>query len=126
MGLMIATHLRELDSEDPACVLFARKVNKLGFELDKVLKKHYEQYGPVKRVLMSNAHEPTDNTGCMRCRPSGLAFVVMQSPQDAARALSRGESQDINGIIISIRPFRSRGEFAAEETKGSGSEDVIA
>merc|ERR1712228_933788 len=83
--LILATSLRALADKRPDCVIYCRKVQKLGLESDKKLFSHFEQYGPVDQVLLSNAHnrQPDDHTR-IRIRASGIALVVMKKPEDAA------------------------------------------
>lgn len=114
--LKLACQLEELESEDAACVLSVRKIQKLGFESAQLLAEHYSKYGAVKRVLVSNSHEKTPPTPELRTRmrPSGLGFVVMRSREDAAAALAEGDIQNIAGIAIEVREFMHRRDFYSE------------
>eukprot|EP00401_Gymnodinium_catenatum_P066119 CAMPEP_0117528060 /NCGR_PEP_ID=MMETSP0784-20121206/37119_1 /TAXON_ID=39447 /ORGANISM="" /LENGTH=350 /DNA_ID=CAMNT_0005324333 /DNA_START=50 /DNA_END=1102 /DNA_ORIENTATION=- len=117
--LKIATNLNELEGEDSSCILFARGIAKLGFDSCAILKAHYEKYGPVVKVLASNAHEKSEG---MRVRPSGLAFVLMGLPQDAKQILNEGPLQVVNGMEIHIRAFGPRIESRKENEAGQDHE----
>jgi hypothetical protein len=107
--LQIATHLNDLEKEDPTCVIFVRQINKLGFNSPELLKEHYERYGPVAKVLVSNSHEKTSGAPFpTRLRPSGMGFVLMERPEDAAVALAVGEAHIVAGVQISARAFKPR------------------
>jgi hypothetical protein len=108
--LQIATQLSELQSEDPGKIICVRKINRLGFDSADILKKHFEQYGPVDRVLLSNAHrkEPGVYSFPVRLRPSGIGFVVFETSQIVAQVLAVGESHIINGVEVQMRSFERR------------------
>jgi hypothetical protein len=105
--LQIATQLTELQSEDPDKVICARKINRLGFESADILSKHFEQYGPVDKVLLSNAHrrEPGVYNFPVRLRPSGIGFVVFKNSKVVAQVLAVGESHVVNGVEVHMRAF---------------------
>mmetsp|Transcript_1735 Transcript_1735/g.4442 ORF Transcript_1735/g.4442 Transcript_1735/m.4442 type:complete len:238 (-) Transcript_1735:48-761(-) len=107
--LQIATSLRELQDEDPNCVLVVRRIGKLGFSSLDYVKEHFLRFGPVLKVLGSNQHErdPTDKAS-VRLRPSGIAFVLMQNASDAAKAFAQGEDQLIHNHWAQVRRFEQR------------------
>merc|ERR1719352_656521 len=106
--LLIATHLNELQQEDPGKILIVRKINRLGFDSAEKLKAHFEQYGHVEKVRLSNAHAKQPGNFRSRVRPSGIAFLLFQDPQDATRALDAGESQFVAGMEVFVRRFERR------------------
>mmetsp|Transcript_33896 Transcript_33896/g.59345 ORF Transcript_33896/g.59345 Transcript_33896/m.59345 type:complete len:96 (+) Transcript_33896:405-692(+) len=74
-----------------------------------MLRAHYEQFGPVSEVLLSNDHEKApDANFSARVRPSGIAIIVMQYPEGAAAAVAAGEDQEVAGVLIRIRKFHRR------------------
>jgi hypothetical protein len=108
--LQIATQLTELQTEDPDKVVCVRKINRLGFESADILRKHFEQFGPVDRVLLSNAHrrEPGVYSYPVRLRPSGIGFVVFKDSEVVAQVLAVGASHIINGVEVHMRAFVRR------------------
>jgi len=106
--LLIATHLNELQQEDPAKILIVRKINRLGFDSAEKLKEHFERFGPVEKVRLSNAHAKQPGNFRSRVRPSGIAFLLFQDAQDATRALAAGASQVIANAEVFVRGFERR------------------
>eukprot|EP00929_Paragymnodinium_shiwhaense_P057494 TRINITY_DN28784_c0_g1_i1.p1 TRINITY_DN28784_c0_g1~~TRINITY_DN28784_c0_g1_i1.p1 ORF type:complete len:697 (-),score=152.79 TRINITY_DN28784_c0_g1_i1:286-2376(-) len=102
-------HLKELQQEDELCVLFVRKINRLGFESPQILKEYFSQYGGVDRVLVAHSlirSQSRDNTE--RMRPSGLGFVVMKDRASAQRALGAGDLQEVVGLTIKVHQYERR------------------
>mmetsp|Transcript_75552 Transcript_75552/g.179499 ORF Transcript_75552/g.179499 Transcript_75552/m.179499 type:complete len:268 (+) Transcript_75552:117-920(+) len=124
--LQIATSLRELQDEDPDCVLVVRRIGKLGFNSLEYVHEHFEQFGRVMKVLGSNRHErdPSDEAS-VRLRPSGIAFVLMERAADAAQALSHGTEHLIHNHPAQVRQFQQRSSSPAEAA-GSRSSPVNA
>jgi hypothetical protein len=107
--LLIATQLSELQSEDPEKIVIVKKINRLGFDSPGVLTKHFGQFGRVEKVLLSNAHSKTpDFSPKVRLRPSGIGFLVFESPEVAARVVAEGQTQMINGFEVIVRAFERR------------------
>jgi len=106
--LEIATHLNGLEEKNPACILFARQISKLGFDSAEILKAHFEKYGPVETVLLSNSHSKSCSAPFpVRVRPSGMGFVVMQQPDGLAEALAEGETHVVDGIEVKEQAFEN-------------------
>jgi hypothetical protein len=119
--LQIATQLSELQTEDPGKIICVRKINRLGFDSADILKKHFEQYGRVDRVLLSNAHrkEPGVYSFPVRLRPSGIGFLVFNNPEIVAQILAVGESHIINGVEVQMRAFERRvGDKSSDSDDG--------
>jgi hypothetical protein len=107
--LRIATHLNELEGEDPNKVLILRRINRLGFDSETILKGHYERYGPICKVLLSNSHAKKPDTGFpVRLRPSGIGYLVFEHAESAAKALEAGETQFVAFAEIRVRAFEGR------------------
>merc|ERR1740138_565311 len=120
--LLIATHLNELQQEDPGKILIVRKINRLGFDSAEKLKAHFEQYGHVEKVRLSNAHAKQPGNFRSRVRPSGIAFLLFKDSQDATRALEAGESQFVAGMEVFVRRFeRRQGDSISDEMSEAGS-----
>jgi hypothetical protein len=121
--LQIATHLNDLEQEDPACVFFVRQISKLGFKSPEILREHFEQYGPVSKVLVSNSHDKSSDVPFpVRLRPSGMGFVLMERAEDAAKALAQGEVHVVNGVQIVTRAFEQRSTQYTGSDKGDDEE----
>mmetsp|Transcript_112492 Transcript_112492/g.363261 ORF Transcript_112492/g.363261 Transcript_112492/m.363261 type:complete len:306 (+) Transcript_112492:68-985(+) len=126
--VLMAERLNELQKENAACVIYVGYINRLGFSSAELLREHYEQYGPVVKVLLSNAHErSTDGPFPQRVRPSRIGFILMEKPEDAARAIAAGETQIVSGVSVLIRNFEPRAcrlEEAGEVGEGpAGAEE---
>jgi len=120
--LLIATQLSQLQEEDPGKLLIVRKINRLGFNSARILQQHYERYGVVTKVLLSNKHEKDAGAPFpTRLRPSGIGFVLFESAEGAAEALAEGPSQIqglanclsfsyevVAGVEIVVRAFEKR------------------
>jgi len=107
--LRLATHLNQLEHEDPSKVVIVRKINRLGFESSNILKEHYASIGAVSKVLLSNQHERQSGLPFqVRLRPSGIAFLVFETVEGAARALAQGATQTVAGVEIFVRAFEKR------------------
>jgi len=112
--LLLATHLKELEVEDTSCIVHVRQIHRLGFRSPELLHEYCSRFGPVKRVAVSNAHEKLENVPPppfpVRVRPSGIGFIVMERPEDAAEVVAAGEIQTVNGCQIRVRKFEVRQE----------------
>mmetsp|Transcript_64270 Transcript_64270/g.141598 ORF Transcript_64270/g.141598 Transcript_64270/m.141598 type:complete len:297 (-) Transcript_64270:45-935(-) len=123
--LQIATHLNDLEQEDPACVFFVRQISKLGFKSPEILKEHFEQYGAVSKVLVSNSHDKSSDAPFpVRLRPSGMGFVLMERAEDAAKALAQGEVHVVHGVQIVTRAFEQRSTQSMMSDKGDDEESL--
>jgi len=119
--LLLATHLKEMEGEDTSCIIHVRQIHRLGFNSTDLLREYCSNFGPVKRIALSNAHEKLEETPGLpfpvRVRPSGIGFVVMERPEDAAAVIAQGEVQTINGCAIKVRKFEAREEKACQEVE---------
>jgi hypothetical protein len=106
------SQLQSLDGEDPAAVLVARGITKLGLESSERLRQFFSHYGTVKDV-----HVPfvlKKRRGVAKLRPddaprqqrvAGRGFVVFSSAVDAARILAMGLEPVIHGVAVTLEPF---------------------
>jgi len=102
-------YLDELEHEDPNKVLIVRKITRMGFDSSRILKEHYSSIGAVSKVLLSNQHErQSDLPLQVRLRPSGIAFLVFETAESAARALAQGATQTVAGVEVSVCAFEKR------------------
>lgn len=126
----LGTHLTELQKEDPSCVLIARRIGKIGFDSDTILKQHFSKYGVVKFVLVAHSQvKPLKAKSSLpRMRPGCLGFIVMEKPEDVKRILAGGPEEKIAGFRIQVEAFQHRQKpcsatdsTSAGDTAGSGS-----
>lgn len=109
--VLIASHLKNLEDEDASRIIHVRRVHKLGFNSSELLRQYCSQFGPVKRVAVSNAHEKEDSVpSWVRLRPSGIAFVVMEQRESAEALFAQGEAHEVCGCEILMRRFQARTE----------------
>jgi len=109
-GETIRTHLQQLQGVDAARVLLVRKINRLGFESDNILKEHYSWYGNVENVFVSHSrvkatHNSTKKVISSRVRPSGMGFVVMSTVEEANAILAAGGEQVVQGATIYVQSY---------------------
>lgn len=109
----IASHLNELEQDDPNKILIVRKINRLGFDSADILISYFEHVGPVAKVRLSSPHEKHGFN--VRLRPSGIGFVVFENADDAARAVALGDTQTIAGAEIIVKAFQRRQDRSIDE-----------
>jgi len=117
--LLIATHLNALEDEDPACVVYVRNTQKLGFGAVDLVRAYFEeQFGPVEKVLGCSAPEKLGNAPFpVRVRPSGIVLLLMRDPRDAAAILAAGQVHNIDGVPVVVRPFLKRSAAAVDSRR---------
>jgi hypothetical protein len=129
----IATNLSYLECKDSACIIAVKKITKLGFDAAESLRLHFEQFGHVEEVLLSNVpvngEHLQEHANAMRRRPPGMGWVVMKNAEDAERALSHGELQTVQAAQIRAAPFIKKlqnqtSEAIAEESAEEDKEDL--
>merc|ERR1712087_713434 len=122
-GSLIATHLNELNDEDPRKMLIARKINRLGFASADILKEYFGHFGVVEKVRLSNTQtKPAWSSGNFRVRPSGLAFLVFEDAQAASNAVAAGKCHVVAGVEIFVSEFVSRSEVGMSPSDNDMSE----
>lgn len=106
-GPTLCAVFRELRAKDPQCVLKLRKLHHLGAGSVNTLQRHFERLGCVDEVFVvySQVKAPSRG-GVVRCKPSGLGFVAMTSPDDVEAVLRLGEEQTIGSTKVIVERFR--------------------
>jgi len=106
-GPTLCAVFRELRAKDPQCVLKLRKLHHLGAGSVNTLQRHFERLGCVDEVFVvySQVKAPSRG-GVVRCKPSGLGFVAMTSPEDVEEVLRLGEEQTIGSTKVIVERFR--------------------
>merc|ERR1719410_2579549 len=124
-------HLRSLVNVDSGRVLIVRKINRLGFASQAVLREHFSWYGTVERVLVAHSRVKSTTAAdkgaspvASRLRPSGLGFIVMSRVEDAQAILAHGSEQPVNGIVVRIQQFQR--QVTAQEEDGNEDESETA
>jgi len=114
--------LRDLQAVELGRIFLVRKINRLGFAAQDILRKHFSKYGSLENVLVAHSHVkccyqrlPSGHTiktsgpiGPTRLRPSGLGFVVMQKTEDVDTILRLGQDQVIQGVFVRVCKFEHR------------------
>jgi hypothetical protein len=115
--------LKALERQDPATILIARRIHRLGFSSADSLEAYLNQYAKVDSIHMAHSHVKTKGwpEGHRRLRPAAVGFIVMDSLEDAAKVLAMGSDHTINNISVSINAFVPR-TYMGEE-KDSGKEE---
>jgi len=101
--------LRTLSQENPAAILIARGITKLGLESGERLRQHFRlicdlKYIQVpcqykKRRGLAKASKPQEP------RIAGRCFMVMKSPEEATRMLTEGPEYLVDGVDVTLAPF---------------------
>jgi len=106
-GPTLCAVFRELRGKNPQCVLKLRKLHHLGTGSVEILQRHFERFGCVNDVFVvySQVKAPSRG-GVVRCKPSGLGFIVMHSPEDVEKALRFGEEQTVGISKVIVERFR--------------------
>jgi len=106
-GPTLCAVFRELRAKDPQSVLKLRKLHHLGAGSVNILQRHFERLGCVDEVFVvySQVKAPSRG-GVVRCKPSGLGFVAMNSPEDVEEVLRLGEEQTIGSTKVIVERFR--------------------
>jgi len=106
------TQLQVLDFEDPAAVLIARGITKLGLESADILRSHFSNYGLVKAVHVPYAFKKrrgaarlTSNDVSRSQRIAGRCFIVMATAEDAFKILEDGETHLVQGVEVTLDHF---------------------
>jgi len=112
----LRTHLQYLQTKDPARCFIVRKINRLGFESPRILKKHFMQFGPVETVLVAHSHVRCHGHSVgARLRPSGIGFVLMEKAEDAQAILAMGSTRTVQNQVIALCPFNKKPIGASED-----------
>lgn len=111
--------LHVLDNELDDSIVVVRRITRLGFKSNKILKARFEQLGwEIKTVvLLPSRSRPADTSDITtpHARPSSMGFVVFRTPAAASDCISRG-SLDVNGVEIILQPFVRQYKPSAVQT----------
>jgi len=123
----LSTSLQLLSNEDPDCLFIVRRINKLGFKAARTLKKHFQQFGAVVRVLVahSTVRQHGDTPCHARRRPSSLGFVQLSTAEAVAQVLTLGDEQDVEGSLIRVQRFERKLIEEQGEDDGDQAESTI-
>lgn len=104
-GPTLCAVFEKLRGKDPRCVLKVRKLHNISQDPSDALQCHFARVARVAEVLVVYSHvKARDGVRC--CKPSGLGFVVLLSPDDAERALRAGKDQAIGSTRIVVERFQ--------------------
>jgi hypothetical protein len=127
--MTLRSHLKEVSSEDPACIFVARKIHTLGFHSHKKLREHYSQYGPVSRVLVAHRKlkaipDSYGQMGLPRTRPGSLGLVIMRNAASVQKILAMGEEHVVAGHKIRVEIFEpyKTDDYASTTAESSNSD----
>lgn len=110
------TQLRALDLEDPATVIIARGISKLGNSADETLKKYFDRFGAVKAVhiphtfkkLKRSKHGADGDASARETRAPGRCFIVMSSPEERTRILAHATVHLVRNVKVSLEAFSAK------------------
>lgn len=123
--LTMRQQLSALEEEQPECVFIVRKINKLGFESSDALTKYFSGFGDVKGVHVLHARTKK-STGApdkpTKQRPSSLGFVVMTTPEEAARILQEGPEHTVQGFPVTVQAFEKHEDPGVKQAEAAGEE----
>jgi hypothetical protein len=99
--------LHALDDEPDDCIVVVRRITRLGFKSNRIIKTRFEQLGwDVKNVvLLPSRSRPADGgMDAPHARPSSMGFVVFSSTKSALECLARG-AINVDGVEVLVQPF---------------------
>jgi len=101
--------LHALDNEPDKCIVVVRRITRLGFKSNRIIKTRFEQMGWDIRnvVLLPSRSRPAEGSpggAVPHARPSSMGFVVFINAQQASECLTLG-SIDVEGIEVLVQPF---------------------
>lgn len=103
--------LRALNMEDPASVISARGISKLGVSSATTLRAYFGFYGRVKAVhvplvFKKRSKEP---------RSAGKCFIVMDAVQTVSRILADGSEHIVDGVAVTLERFSASTNLKEDE-----------
>lgn len=107
-GPTLVQVFKDLRMENPSCVVKMRRVHRLGQKPDISLAQHFGTVVPVKDLHVVYSHMKTLIRGEMmiRCKPSGMAFLVLRCREDVDTVMAMGSEQVIEGVNVSLERFQ--------------------
>jgi hypothetical protein len=107
--------LHALDDEDDARIVVVRRITKLGFKSNRMIKTKFERLGwGVKNVVLlpsrarsiypDGSHTAPNGVSQSHARPSSMGFVVFKTIQAANECIKRG-TVNVDGIDVLVQPF---------------------
>jgi len=99
--------LESLAKENPASILVARGITKLGYESAERLREHFSHLCALKAIHVPYAlkkHRPKSKAH--KQRVAGRCMIVMNSPEEAARILAQGPEYLVDGVAVMLEPFK--------------------
>jgi hypothetical protein len=97
-------NLQRLATFESSRVLMVKKINKLGFNSNRVLQQFFSKFGKVEEVLMTHSIDKRSGADKPRYRPAGIGFMVVESSDVAAAILQRPE-YSILGVDVIVDKF---------------------
>jgi hypothetical protein len=103
----LAGLLAILDDHDESCIITVRKIHRLGFKSARYLRKHFQQFGTVDKILILPSRPKTSDSE-LKPRPASMGFIVMQSAAAATAALKEKDTHLIQGWTVYAQKFVRR------------------
>jgi len=103
--------LKSFRDENPAAILVARGITKLGHESGSCLTEYFRPLCGLKNVQVPCQYKKrrgsakTKESKPQEQRVPGRAFIVLSSPEEASRMLAAGPEYLINGVVVTLAPF---------------------
>mmetsp|Transcript_82522 Transcript_82522/g.129748 ORF Transcript_82522/g.129748 Transcript_82522/m.129748 type:complete len:315 (-) Transcript_82522:176-1120(-) len=122
-------NLQRLATFESSRVIMVKKINKLGFNSNRVLQHFFSKFGKVEEVLMTHGIDKRTNPDRPKYRPAAVGFMVVESSEVAAAILQSPE-YNILGIDVTVGRFENMSpkDTTTEHSdvkKGDESEDDI-
>jgi hypothetical protein len=107
--------LHALDDEDDSRIVVIRRITKLGFKSNRIIKTAFQRLGwEVKNVVLlpsrarsmypEGTTRSPNNVSVSHARPSSMGFVVFKS-KGAASDCIKGRTVNVEGIEVLVQPF---------------------
>jgi len=96
-----------LDDYEETFIITVRKIHRLGFKSARALRKHFQGFGAVEKVLLLPSRPKTSDPE-LKPRPASMGFIVMQSAEAACAALRQKDTHLIQGWPVFAQKFVRR------------------
>jgi len=107
--------LHALDDEDDDRIVVVRRITKLGFKSNRIIKASFNRLGwEIKNVILlpsrarsiysDSTQIPKNHISVSHARPSSMGFVVFRTKKAADECIKR-RTVNVDGIEVLVQPF---------------------
>jgi len=110
MGIpTMKNQLQALDSEDPATVIIARGISKLGLSADETLRHFFAKFGNIKAVHIPHTFKKkAKKRNSCEPRAPGRCFIVMSTQEERAKIFAEATQYLVQGVEVTLEAFSAK------------------